>query len=89
MYMYMFLISAIGSEPGMCDKTKYESGMYVSHRVCRIGMGISKDEQMHEPWDFDIMLTCPCYLHPLTLHFYIVKLEFTGVYIFFIFAPKH
>ena len=29
-----------------------------------------------------IMLTSPCNLHPLTPHFYIVKLGFTGEYIF-------
>ena len=33
------------------------------------------------------MLTCPCNVDPLTPHFYIVKLGFTGVYI--IFALKH
>ena len=33
--------------------------------------------------------TCPCNEHPLTPHFYIVKLGFTGVYFFLIFAPKH
>ena len=32
-----------------------------------------------------IMLTCPCNVHPLTPHFYIVKLGFTGVYIIFLF----
>ena len=37
----------------------------------------------------NIMQTCPCNVHPLTPHFYIVKLGFTGVYIFLIFAPKH
>ena len=31
------------------------------------------------------MLTCPCNVHPLTPHYYIVKLGFTGVYIIFIF----
>ena len=30
-----------------------------------------------------IMQTCPCNIYPLTPHFYIVKLGFTGVYIFF------
>ena len=30
----------------------------------------------------DIMITFPCNEHPLTPHFYIVKLGFTGVYIF-------
>ena len=32
-----------------------------------------------------IMITIPCYVYPLTPHFYIVKLGFTGVYIFFLF----
>ena len=37
-----------------------------------------------------IMITCPCNEHPFTPHFYIVKLQFTRVYIFFlIFALKH
>ena len=35
------------------------------------------------------MITCPCNEHPFTPHFYIVKVEFKGVYIFFlIFALK-
>ena len=34
-----------------------------------------------------IMQTSPCYEYPLTPHFYIVKLGFTGVYL--IFALKH
>ena len=37
-----------------------------------------------EVYSYFIMLTCPCYVHPLTLHFYIVKLGFTGVYIIFL-----
>ena len=37
-----------------------------------------------------IMQTCPYNVYPLTPHFYIVKLGFTGVFIFFlIFALKH
>ena len=37
-----------------------------------------------------IRITRPCDLHFFTPHFYIVKLEFTGVFIFFlIFALKH
>ena len=37
----------------------------------------------------DIMLTCPCSLHPLKFHFYRGKLGFTGVNIFFlIFVSK-
>ena len=35
-----------------------------------------------------IMLTCPCSEYPLTPHFYIAKLGFTGVYIFFLFLLK-
>ena len=33
----------------------------------------------------DIMLTFPCNVHPLTPHFYVVKLGFTGVYMSIIF----
>ena len=37
-----------------------------------------------------IRITCLCVLYPLTPHFYIVKLGFTGVYIgFLFFALKH
>ena len=33
--------------------------------------------------------TRPCNVHPLTPHFYIVKLGFTGVYIFFLFLLQN
>ena len=36
-----------------------------------------------------IMLTSPCNVDPLTPNFYIVKVGFTGVYIFLRFALKH
>ena len=36
-----------------------------------------------------IMKTCPCDLYPLTHHFYIVKLGFTGVYISFLFLLQN
>ena len=36
-----------------------------------------------------IMQTCPYDIDPFTPHFYKVKLWFTGVFIFFIFALKH
>ena len=32
-----------------------------------------------------IMITSPCNVYPLTSHFYIVKVEFTGVFIIFLF----
>ena len=32
-----------------------------------------------------IRITCPCNVYPLTPHFYIVKLGFTGLYIIFLF----
>ena len=38
---------------------------------------------------FGIRKTCPCNVHPLTPHFYIVKLGFTGLHNFLIFALKH
>ena len=36
-----------------------------------------------------IMITCPGNEYPLTPHFYIVKVEFTGVYIVFLFLLKN
>ena len=35
------------------------------------------------------MKTSPCIEQPLTPHFYIVKLRFTGVYIFFLFLLQN
>ena len=35
-----------------------------------------------------IMISRPCGLHPITPHFYIVKLGFTGVYFFSHFRPE-
>ena len=35
-----------------------------------------------------IMKTCPCNKYPLKPHFYIVKLGFSGVYLFFLFCSK-
>ena len=40
----------------------------------------SSDYSLESPC---IMITCPYDLEPLTPHFYIVKLGFTGVYIIF------
>ena len=37
-----------------------------------------------------IRQTCPCKVYPLKPHFYIAKLGYAGLYLFFlIFAPKH
>ena len=36
-----------------------------------------------------IMITSPCNVYPLTPQFYLVKMGFTGVNFFLIFAPKH
>ena len=36
-----------------------------------------------------IRITCPCNEHPLTLHFYIEKVRFTRVYIFFLFLLQN
>ena len=41
------------------------------------------------PYLLYIVLTCPCNVGPLTPNVYIVKLRFTRVYIFLIFALKH
>ena len=36
-----------------------------------------------------IMKTCLCNIYPLEPHFYIVKLGYAGVYLFFVFLLKH
>ena len=38
--------------------------------------------------NYFIMITCPCNAYPLKPHFYIVKLGFTGVYMFSYFSSK-
>ena len=38
---------------------------------------------------FDIRITSPCNKHPLIPHFYIEKLGFTRVYIFFLFLLQN
>ena len=57
------------------------------------GVGLSKTNTLAilTLWySFHIMITSPYGLYPLASHFYIVKLGFTGVYMymFLIFAPK-
>ena len=73
-------------QPGLCrtwsetPKTVFLMTRLICNVVPRCSLSVSSN----------IMITCPCDSHPLTPHFYIVKLGFTGVYIFFlIFAPKH
>ena len=36
-----------------------------------------------------IRITCPCNVYPLIPHFYIVKLGFAGVYLFFLFVLQN
>ena len=46
---------------------------------------------VHADVDFFYLIrkTSPCNEHPFTSHFYIVKLGFTGVYIFFLFLLQN
>ena len=50
-------------------------------------MFVDKKNEIYKQIDKSsyIMLTCLCNVDPLTPHFYIVKLGFTGVYIIFLF----
>ena len=51
--------------------------------VLRVLLGT---EKIYELVKFlHIIITCPCNVDPLTPHFYVVKLGFTGVYIIFFF----
>ena len=36
-----------------------------------------------------ITKTCPCNVYPLEPHFYIAKLGYAGVYLFFLFLPQN
>ena len=40
-------------------------------------------------YGFLIRKTCPCNLYPLIPHFYIAKLGYTGVYLFFLFLLQN
>ena len=57
------------------------------HPHCRVQCCCKINFQLHKEC-VGIMITCPCYVYPLTPHFYIVKLGFTGVYIFSYFCSK-
>ena len=60
-------------------------GCVFSIRKCTLGTHCCLSRRLKY-----IRITCPCNEHPLTPHFYIEKVGFTRVYIFFlIFAPKH
>ena len=41
------------------------------------------------PSGFNIRKTCPCNIYPLKPHFYIEKLGFAGVYLFFLFLLQN
>ena len=42
-----------------------------------------------EPLSYDIMKTCPCNEYPLIPHYYIAKLGYAGVYLFFLFLLQN
>ena len=42
------------------------------------------DESVKESKHFNIRIICPCNVYPLIPHFYIEKLRFAGVYLFFL-----
>ena len=39
--------------------------------------------------DYSIRKTCLCHVHPLEPHFYIAKLGYEGVYVFFLFLLQN
>ena len=61
----------------LCDKKVLFKGRMMQTVTCMMGSWTV--------YHADIMLACSCSVDPLTLHFYIVKLGFTGVYIIFLF----
>ena len=83
--MICFISKYIKSRKKMSLSTKYKVGdiSIVSYflQACKnIPLSLSLSLSLSL-----IRITCPCVLNPLTPHFYIVKLGFTGVPIIFLF----
>ena len=60
--------------------------------VCMFSISYSNLTKGHEldPWHLlSITKTCPCNIYPLEPHFYIEKLGFKGVYLFFLFLLQN
>ena len=53
-----------------------------------IPCSFAHDHDTYTEW-FYIRKTCPCNVYPLKPHFYIVKLGFVGVYLFFLFLLQN
>ena len=78
---FSFLSNSFGSMllcVALCTKEK------TVYRLCYLSANCTFSGITHIS-DFHVMQTSPCNEYPLTPHCYIVKLGFTGVYIFFLF----
>ena len=53
--------------------------MYVKNQMCFVAKCLQSI----------IRKTCPCNIYPLKPHFYIVKLGYAGVYLFFLFLLRN
>ena len=58
------------------------------HDASLYGLKVLERTRWRQGFVRDITKTSPCNEHPLTPHFYVVKLGFTGVYIFSYFCSK-
>ena len=79
--------SAVAVQSGLCQTwlVTWKTGFLTLRLICKLitAGSILVSNNSNEG------IICPCNVHPLTPHFHIVKLVFTGVYIFLIFALKH
>ena len=71
----------------MCREARGLS-LSVSVRVQALGMlrsaRLVNELKLCLEWPNIIRKTCPCYAYPLQSHFYIAKLGYAGVYLFFL-----
>ena len=50
---------------------------------------VSENDPLADALVLSIRKTCPCNTYPLKSHFYIAKLGFAGVYLFFLFSLQN
>ena len=76
-FLFFFLVNRIDNPPTSAFRYKFPKGSKYFVLFTEI--------QPFLEFTLTIMQTSPCNEYPLTPHFYIVKLGFTGVYIYFLF----
>ena len=74
--------------------TKYQKSWWKDNTIFRnlnfpVNLGYLTPQSMIRNSQIFIRKTCPCNVYPLEPHFYIAKLGYAGVYLFFLFLLKN